>query len=487
MEKVYACIDLKSFYASVECAERKLNPLTTNLVVADISRTEKTICLAVSPSLKKYGLKGRARLYEVISKIDEINKERKRNNKKDFISRSFNDNIIKTNPLVEVDYIIAKPRMSLYIKYSSEIYQVYLSFLSKDDIYVYSIDEIFCDLTNYLNLYQMTPEELVSKMITAVYKKTGITATGGIGNNLYLAKVAMDIMAKHVKPNSNGVRIASLDTKKYRKLLWNHQPLTDFWRVGQGYIKTLQENKIYTMGDICLTSIKDEDKLFKLFGINAELLIDHAWGFEPCTLSDVKNYEPDNNSLSSAQVLHEAYDKSKARIIAREMVYNLTLQMISKNYVTNAIMLTIGYDVDNLNNGYIGIIKKDYYGRNIPKEAHSSRKINHFTSSNRVIEETTISLFNEITDNKLTIRRIGIAFLNLKKKDEVDNLKTNIQLDLFNHQAIDLEKEKKDEDVQKAVLRIKNKYGKNALLRGIDLLDGATTIERNNEIGGHKA
>lgn len=487
MERIYACIDLKSFYASCECHERGLDPLSTNLVVADEDRTTKTICLAVSPSLKAYGIPGRARLYEVVSKINEINNLRRKNNHEDFIDKSFNDHVIKMNPKVKIDYIIAKPRMSLYLKYSSEIYNVYLSFLAKEDIYVYSIDEIFCDLTNYLKLYKMTGTELVSKIILAIYHKTGITATGGVGTNLYLAKVAMDIMAKHTKPNSDGVRIAYLDVLLYRKLLWNHKPITDFWRIGNGYKNKLEENGIYTMGDICLLSLQNEDKLFKLFGVNAEILIDHAWGYESCTIKDIKNYKPISNSLSTAQVLHEPYEKDKARIIVLEMVYNLTLELISRNYMTDVISICINYDIENINNGYTGKMAKDYYGRIVPKESQGNKKLDYFTSSSKVIEDSMINLFNRIVDSKLLIRRIGIAFLNLKKSDEIKNKKITMQLDLFNNKEIDLEKEKKENDVQKAVINIKKKYGKNALLRGIDLMEGATTIERNNEIGGHHA
>ena len=488
MDRIYACIDLKSFYASCECKERNLDPITTNLVVADLSRTEKTICLAVSPSLKAYGLKGRSRLYEVISKIKEVNEKRKKDNRiKEFKTKSYDDNVIKMNPLVKIDYIVAKPRMSLYLKYSSEIYNVYLSFLAKEDIYVYSIDEVFCDLTNYLSYYKMNATELVSKMIMAVYNKTGITATGGVGTNLYLAKVAMDIMAKHTKPNSDGVRIAYLDEITYRKTLWNHIPLTDFWRIGKGIATKLNDNKIYTMGDICLEAIKNENKLFKLFGVNAELIIDHAWGIEPCTLLDIKNYEPENNSLSSGQVLHEPYTKDKARIIVREMVDTLVLDMISKNYVCDMIVLTVGYDIININNGYNGIINKDYYGRSVPKEAHGSRIIDHFTASTKLITDNTISLFNEITKDELLIRRIGLAFQNLKKNDEIKKTKSVIQLDLFTNKEFDFTKEKEELKVQKTIINIKNKYGKNAILKGVDLVDGATMRERNNEIGGHKA
>ncbi len=481
MDKVYACIDLKSFYASVECVERKLDPLTTNLVVADLSRTEKTICLAVSPSLKAYGLSGRSRLYEVVSKIKEVNKERSKKNKLNI--KSYNDIEIKNHSNVEVDYIVAKPRMGLYLKYSDLIYNVYLSFLSKEDIYAYSIDECFFDLTNYLKLYKTTGEELVSKMIMEVYNKTGITATGGVGTNLYLAKIAMDIMAKHTKPNKDGVRIFYLDEKKYRKLLWNHVPLTDFWRVGKGYAKKLIENNMYTMGDVCLCSIKDENKLFKLFGVNAEILIDHAWGVEPCTIADIKKYKPTSSSLSSNQVLHVPYDKEKSRIIVREMVYNLTLELIDKNVETNMITLYIGYDIENINNGYKGTIKKDFYGRSVPKESTGRINLENYTSANKIIEEETVKLFNKLADNKLLIRRIGISFANLKKYDE--NKSKTVQLDLFNSKSVNSKQEKEEMAIEKTVINIKRKYGKNSLLRGIDLLEGATAKDRNSQIGGH--
>ena len=481
MDRVYACIDLKSFYASVECVERKLDPLTTNLVVADLSRTEKTICLAVSPSLKSFGLSGRARLYEVVSKIKEINKDRSKKNK--LTIKSYNDIEIKNHPNVLIDYIVAKPRMSLYLKYSDLIYNIYLSFLSKEDIYVYSIDECFFDLTNYLNLYKCSPEELVSKMIMEVYNKTGITATGGVGTNLYLSKIAMDIMAKHTKPNKDGVRIFYLDEIKYRKLLWNHVPLTDFWRVGKGYAKKLNENNMYTMGDICLCSINDENKLFKLFGVNVEILIDHAWGIEPCTIKDIKSYKPTNTSLSTNQVMHHAYSKTNARIIVREMVYNLTLDMIDKNMETNMITLYIGYDIENISNGYVGTVKKDFYGRSVPKESTGRTTLENHTSANKIIEEATVKLFNKLASDKLLIRRIGISFNNLKKYEENSN--KTIQLDLFNSKTSNSNDEKEERNIEKTVINIKKKFGKNSLLRGIDLLEGATAKERNSQIGGH--
>ena len=480
MNRVYACIDLKSFYASCECRERNLDPITTNLVVADLSRTEKTICLAVSPSLKQYGLKGRARLFEVVSKVKEENlKRKKKNGNKEFVSKSYSDNKLKLNPSLAIDYIVAKPRMSLYLKYSSEIYNVYLDFLSKEDIYVYSIDEVFCDLTNYLKYYNMSAKELVSKMIMAVFNKTGITATGGIGTNMYLAKVAMDIMAKHTKPNSDGVRIAELDEITYRKILWEHVPLTDFWRVGKGIANKLIANKMYTMGDIAKESINNEAKLFKLFGVNAEILIDHAWGIEPCTMKDIKNYKPDNNSISTNQVLHTPYSKTKGKIIVREMVDDLVLNLVSKNLVTDMISLYVGYDIENLNNNYTGIIKKDYYDRAIPKESHKTIKLDHLTSSFDLIVNKVSELYEKIVDSKLSIRRIGIAFLNV-----VPFSNSNvIQMDLFN--SVDLRKENDDKKIVDTVINIKKKYGKNAILRGIDYVDGATMKDRNNQIGGH--
>ena len=482
MDRVYACIDLKSFYASCECRERGLDPITTNLVVADKERTEKTICLAVSPSLKAYGLSGRARLYEVVSKVKEENLKRKRkNNNKEFIAKSYNDNKLKMNPNIAIDFLIAKPRMSLYLKYSSEIYNVYLGFLSKDDIYVYSIDEVFCDLTDYLKHYKLSAKELVSKMIMEVYNKTGITATGGIGTNPYLAKVAMDILAKHTKPNSDGVRIAELDIISYRKNLWNHVPLTDFWRIGRGIAAKLNANKMYTMGDICLESIKNEEKLFKLFGVNAELIIDHAWGYEPCTLELIKKYKPESSSISTNQVLHTPYSKLKGKIIVREMVDDLTITLVSRKYVTDMITLIIGYDIENLKNAYTGNIKKDYYGRSVPEGVHGTVKLNYLTNSYKVISEEVVKLYEKLVDPKLSIRRIGLSFANLVN----DNNDKLMQLDLFS--STDIKEETNDKKITDTMINIKKKYGKNAILRGIDLVDGATAKDRNNQIGGHHA
>ena len=376
VQHIYVSIDLKSFYASVECKERGLNPITTNLVVADSSRTEKTICLAVSPSLKSYGIPGRARLFEVVQRVKQINIERLRKapNQK-FTGSSYDDIALKRNADLELTYIVAPPRMAYYMKYSTNIYNIYLKWFSPEDIYVYSIDEVFIDVTHYLRTYNMKARELVTKVIQDVYENTGITATAGIGTNLYLCKVAMDIVAKHAQPNKNGVRIAGLDEMTYRRLLWNHRPLTDFWRVGKGYAKKLEARRIYTMGDIARLSIENEDLLYKLFGINAELLIDHAWGYEPCTIDQIKSYKPLSNSISSGQVLHCPYDYEKTKLIVKEMTELLTLDLVEKNLVTNQIVLTVGYDVENLtdkfiSNLYNGEITTDRYGRKIPKHAH---------------------------------------------------------------------------------------------------------------------
>ena len=498
MNRIYACIDLKSFYASVECVERNLNPLTTNLVVADNTRTEKTICLAVTPSLKQYGLSGRSRLFEVVQKVKEINKERSSKVNGCFTSKSYNDIELKNNPSLQLDYIVAPPRMKLYMKYSNDIYNVYLKYISEEDIYVYSIDEVFIDITNYLKMYNMKPKELITKIIQDVYKTTGITATGGIGSNMYLAKIAMDIVAKHVKENSEGVRIAELDEISYREKLWEHTPLTDFWRVGKGIAKKLEDNNMHTMGDIALCSINNENKLFKLFGVNAELLIDHAWGWEPCTIKDVKKYKPSSTSLSSGQVLHEPYDYKKTKLIVKEMTELLTLDMVEKHYVTDQIVLTIGYDTSNLENKkiidkYNGEIKKDHYGRLVPKDAHGTIRLDHKTSSTTVIMKNIIKLYDKIINPILLTRRINIAVCNLVKEDKTDVITTYKQFDIFTNTEEedkqiekDLENEKIERNIQRTILDIKNKYGKNAILKGMNLEEGATTIERNKQVGGHK-
>ena len=380
LQHIYVSIDLKSFYASVECNERGLNPITTNLVVADSSRTEKTICLAVSPSLKSYGIPGRARLFEVVQKVKEVNIERKRHAPNQTFTGSSYDNIaLKRNSDLELTYLVAPSRMAYYIKYSTKIYNIYLKWFSSDDIYVYSIDEVFIDITHYLKTYKLSARDLVTKVVQDIYENTGITATAGIGTNLYICKVAMDIVAKHVEPNKNGVRIAGLDELTYRKLLWNHRPLTDFWRVGKGYSNKLEEHRIYTMGDIARTSLNNEDLLYKLFGVNAELLIDHAWGYEPCTIKQIKSYKPSTNSICSGQVLHCPYDYKKTELIVKEMAELLSLDLVEKNLVTDQIVLTIGYDIENLTNSqisnlYKGEITIDRYGRRIPKHAHRYNK-----------------------------------------------------------------------------------------------------------------
>ena len=498
MNKVYACIDLKSFYASVECVERNLNPLTTNLVVADNSRTEKTICLAVTPSLKQYGLSGRSRLYEVVQKVREINRERKYKARGNFKDKSFDDIELKNNPNLELEYIVAPPRMKYYMKYSTQIYNIYLKYLAPEDIYVYSIDEVFMDITNYLNMYKMKPRELVTKMIQDVYETTGITATGGIGSNMYLAKIAMDIVAKHVQANEQGVRIAGLDEITYRKKLWDHKPLTDFWRVGHGIAKKLEENGMHTMGDVALCSVENENKLFKLFGVNAELLIDHAWGWEPCTIEDVKKYKPSTTSLSSGQVLHEPYNYKKTKLIVREMTELLTLDMVDKHYVTDQIVLTIGYDTSNLTDSnisrmYDGEVKKDFYGREVPKPAHGTIRIDHQTSSTKVITEHVMKLFNEIVNPILLVRRVNIAVCNLVDEEKAKTKTVYQQFDIFSNieeeskqKEKELEDEKTERQIQRTILNIKNKYGKNAILKGMNLEEGGTTIERNGQVGGHK-
>lgn len=491
--KKYMCIDLKSFYASVECMERGLDPLTTNLVVADASRTEKTICLAVSPSLKKYGLPGRARLFEVISKVKEINHIRQRNiGYKEFRGSSYNMYVLDNNKWLKLDYIVAPPRMSLYIKYSTDIYHIYLKYLDKKDIYVYSIDEVFCDITNYLNYYHMTEEELVTKIIQDVYRQTGITATAGIGTNLYLAKVAMDIVAKHNEPNAFGVRIAKLDEISYRKKLWHHQPLNDFWRVGSGYLKKLNNHHLYTMGDIARCSINNEDLLYQLFGINAELLIDHAWGYEPVTLEDIYQYKPSNNCLSSGQVLHEPYDYVKTKLIVKEMMELLSLDLVRKHLVTNQLVLTIGYDKDNID--YKGEVVIDRYGRLIPKHATGRISIDHYTSSTKVLMQYITSLYEKIINKDLLIRRINITANNVVNEKKTLHEICYEQFDIFSDSKTRddelkmIKRQEQDErNLQRVMLNIKDKYGKNKILKAMNLMDGGTTINRNNQIGGHHA
>lgn len=504
--RIYLCIDLKSFYASVECIERGLDPIATNLVVADASRTEKTICLAVSPSLKAYGIPGRARLFEVVQKVKEANVQRQRNapNRK-FTGESYDADTLQTSPELSLSYITAPPRMAYYMEYSTRIYDIYLKYIAPDDIHVYSIDEVFMDLTDYLPTYKLSAKELAQKMIHEVFDATGITATAGIGTNLYLCKIAMDIVAKHAEPDKNGVRIAELDEMSYRRLLWDHRPLTDFWRVGKGYAKKLEANGLYTMGDIARCSIgkptdyHNEDFLYKLFGVNAELLIDHAWGWEPCTMAEIKAYKPSTNSISSGQVLSCPYPFDKAKLIVREMTELLVLDLVDKGLVTNQMTLTIGYDIENLTNPeisqiYKGEITTDHYGRKVPKHAHGTANLDRQTSSTRLIMNAVMELYERIVNEKLLVRRITLTANRIVDAGTVSNEQVFQQLDLFTDCAAEQQKREEEEAalerekrMQQAMLTIKKKFGKNAILKGMNLEDGATTIERNRQIGGHKA
>lgn len=504
--KTYIAIDLKSFYAPVECMERGLDPMTTNLVVADPSRTEKTICLAVSPSLKSYGIPGRPRLFEVVQKVREVNNLRRQNAPGRKLSgSSCQDTELKKNPSLAADYITAPPQMAHYMELSAEIYKVYLKYIAPEDMHVYSIDEVFIDATGYLNTWNMTARELAMKMILDVLSATGITATAGIGTNLYLAKTAMDIEAKHIPPDENGVRIAELDEMSYRRSLWSHRPLTDFWRVGKGYAGKLEKQSIFTMGDIARCSLGrpeeyyNEDLLYRLFGVNAELLIDHAWGWEPCTMADIKAYKPENKSVGSGQVLQCPYPFEKARIVVREMIDMLALDLADKTLVTDQIVLTVGYDIDNLRNPslkskYRGEIKTDRYGRQIPKHAHGTAGLDRYTSSSRLLTKAVLDLFDRITDRNLLVRRISMSAGHVIPETELKEEPQFEQLDLFTDysalqkqqekEAEELEKEKK---IQKTMLEIKKKFGKNAILKGMNLQEGATARDRNNQIGGHKA
>ncbi len=490
----YVAIDLKSFYASVECVERGFDPLKTNLVVADKSRTDKTICLAVSPSLKAYGLSGRSRLYEVVSKVKEVNKKRlidAPNHK--FTGESIYDDEVKNNPSLALNYFVATPRMAYYMSYSSKIYEIYLKYVSDEDIHVYSIDEVFIDVSNYLKTYKLSAHELAMKMIKDILDTTGITATCGIGTNMYLAKIAMDIVAKHMPADEDGVRIAELDELKYRQLLWDHRPLTDFWRIGKGISKRLERNGIFTQGDIARMSLTDEDKLYKMFGINAELIIDHAWGYEPTRIKDIKSYKPRGKSISSGQVLKEPYPFNLARLIIKEMVDALSLDLVDKKVVTDQIVLTVGYDNSCVKN-YIGEIAYDPYGRPMPKMAHGSINIGEYTNATFLMLEKTLQLFDKIVDKNLTVRRMYVVANHVLRESNVKKELNDEQLDLFtDYKQIDLKREKKKKALQKerkaqeAILKIHKKYGKNSLLKANSLQKGATAIERNQSIGGHKA
>lgn len=505
-DRTYIAIDLKSFYASVECVERGLDSMTTNLVVADLSRTEKTICLAVSPSLKAYGISGRARLFEVVQRVREVNAKRQSLAPgRKFNGSSYDDTELRASPEKALDYIVAPPRMAHYIEYSTRIYEVYLRYVAPEDCHVYSIDEIMMDVTHYLNTYQMSARELAGRIIQDIHSTTGITATAGIGTNLYLCKVAMDIVAKHIPPDKNGVRIASLNEKSYRRILWAHQPITDFWRVGKGYAKKLAENGMFTMGDVARCSIGkpgefyNEELLYRLFGINAELLIDHAWGWEPCTIGDIKAYKPSTNCLSSGQVLHCPYTAEKARLVVREMTETLVLDLVDKHLVTDQIVLTIGYDRENLSdpdvkNSYIGEVTTDRYGRKVPKHAHGTANLEKQTSSTKAIVKAVLELYDRIINPKFLVRRITLGANHVVDEDLAVSEPVFEQMDLFtDYAALQREQEaeeaerSRERSLQRAMLDIKKKYGKNAILKGMNLAEGATAMERNRQIGGHRA
>ena len=529
-ERTYIAIDLKSFYASVECADRHLDPLNTNLVVADLSRTEKTICLAVSPSLKAHGIPGRPRLFEVIQQVDIINRRRlqeyrRRVGDKDaaFTGASFDARELARDTGLELGYITAPPRMSRYIEISSKIYGIYLKYVSREDVIVYSIDEVFIDATAYLAAYGMTARDLAMAMIREVLYTTGITATAGIGTNLYLAKIAMDIVAKHVEPDADGVRVAELDERSYRHILWDHRPLTDFWRIGPGTARKLEENGMFTLGDVARMSVtkepvyvrlekpnrgespvqrmeNGEELLYKLFGVNAELLIDHAWGWEPCTVDIVKQYRPESNSLGSGQVLHEPYTFEKARVIVTEMADDLSLELVRKGLVTDRIELYIGYDRESLQGergkAYTGPVTTDYYGRKVPKHAVGGRRFAFPTGSTKRIVEAALSIYDEKVDPQLLVRRVNVAAGHVVPESEAEALTAEPegQLDLFtDYEALERERKRQLEELarerrlQQAVLSIKERFGKNALLKGTNYREGARGRERNNEVGGHKA
>ena len=500
--RTYIAIDLKSFYASVECRERGLDPMTTNLVVADQSRTEKTICLAVTPSLKSFGIPGRARLFEVVQKVREANNfRRNKAPNRTFVGKSWDYRELQEHPELELDYIVAPPRMALYMEYSTRIYDIYLRYIAPEDMHIYSVDEVFIDVTPYLKTYNMTARELAITMIQDVLKETGITATAGIGTNLYLCKIAMDIVAKHMDADENGVRIAELDEMSYRRLLWDHRPLTDFWRVGRGYSKKLEAHGLYTMGDIARCSIGkptdyyNEELLYKLFGINAELLIDHAWGWEPCTIEQIKSYRPATNSISSGQVLTCPYDYEKTRIIVQEMTDMLSLDLVDKGLVTDQLVLTVGYDIENLTDAnrrskYQGEITTDRYGRKIPKHAHGTANLECPTSSTAMMIQAMLALYDRIVDRELLTRRITVVANNVVSEKRVQQRQEYVQMDLFTDYAEEQKKQealKREKSIQAALLDIKKRYGKNAVLKGTNLQEGATAKDRNAQIGGHKA
>ena len=502
----YIAIDLKSFYASVECIQRGVDPMTTNLVVADPSRTDKTICLAVSPSLKSFGIPGRPRLFEVVQKIGQVNALRRNSAPgRTFTGKSHDYNELRKHRELEVDYIVAPPQMAFYMETSAAIYNIYLKYIAPEDIHPYSIDEVFIDATNYLKLYRTTPEELAMKIILDILENTGITATAGIGTNLYLAKVAMDIVAKHIPADKNGVRIAQLDELRYRQELWSHRPLTDFWRVGPGYAKKLEKAGLRTMGDVARCSVGkptefyNEDLLYKLFGVNAQLLIDHAWGWEPCTIADIKAYKPESSSISPGQVLQCPYTAEKARLVAREMADDLSLDLVDKGLVTDQIVLTVGYDIENLTDPersrtYHGAVTVDRYGRRIPKHAHGTANLSRHTASSKAIVSAVAELYDRIVDPNLLIRRLYLSANHIVPEASLPRQEASEQLDFFSdyasqekRRAEEAAAQEREKRRQQAVLAIKKKYGKNAILKGMDLEEGATARDRNGQIGGHKA
>ena len=503
--RVYIAIDLKSFYASVECRERRLDPLTTNLVVADESRTEKTICLSVSPAMKAYGVPGRPRLFEVVQKVREANARRRiAAPGRVLTGSSWDSNELNRFPERSISYITAPPRMALYMEYSTRIYNIYLKYIAPEDIHVYSIDEVFMDVTAYLGTYRLTARQLAAKMMQDVLQATGITATAGIGANLYLCKVAMDIVAKHIEPDQNGARIAELDETSYRRLLWNHRPLTDFWRVGKGYARKLEEHGIFTMGDVARCSVgkpndyHNEELLYRLFGVNAELLIDHAWGWEPCTIADVKAYKPEHKSIVSGQVLQSPYPFDKARLVAREMADALALDLVDKGLMTSQLVLTVGYDRENLDDpqrrqNYHGPVTTDRYGRQIPKHAVGTENFPYTSSASGLLKAAT-ALYDRIVDPNLLVRRLSISANKLLEEAGVTGHQEPEQLDLFTDYTktekqaqADKAAQARERKIQEAMLGIKKRYGKNAILKGTNLEDGATAKERNETIGGHHA
>lgn len=498
--RIYIAFDLKSFYASVECRERGLDPMDTNLVVADESRTDKTICLAVTPSLKSFGILGRGRLFEVRQRMTEINAERRFcAPQHSLCGTSCFSSELQANPALAADFITAPPRMALYMEYSTRIYTIYMKYAAPEDIVVYSIDEVFMDVTDYLAAFHLTPHALAAKIIQDVFSETGITATAGIGTNLFLCKAAMDIVAKHIPPDENGVRIAGLDEMSYRRTLWTHRPLTDFWRVGRGYARKLMENGMFTMGDVALCSVTHEDLLHTLFGKNAELLIDHAWGWEPCTIKDIKNYRPASQSLGSSQVLPCPYSPEKARLVLQEMADLLVLDLTDKSLVTDQLVITVGYDIENLSDpkracNYRGPVVLDPYGRRIPKHAHGTASLNHHTASAREIMSAAGELFDRIVNPDLLIRRLSVTANHTLPESTASQSIRYEQLDLFTDYA-DLENRynqeqaalKREKKLQQTMLAIKKKYGRNSIVRGMSLEEGATARERNKQIGGHKA